>query len=285
MSPDLTIRPMRPDELAFAAQCTENEGWASENLVSFESFYQYDPQGCLIALDGDNPLGICVATMYGLHGFIGELIVRPEARGWGLGAALLNCGISHLHNLGVKTVYLDGVLKAVSLYERNGFRKICRSLRFSGHMEGKNHSSVRPMQISDLPEVCRLDLEAFGAERGFFLKRRLELFPELCKVMIEEDRVTGFITGRRGEEWVSAGTWVVEDSSAKALCLLESLACEVGKMPISLGILEANQKAVKQMLSLGFKIRKDSPWRMVLGPAEDLGMSDQCWAVGSAAKG
>jgi hypothetical protein len=69
----LIIRRMQATDLAFAAQCTANEGWASETLASFEGFYQHDPEGCLLAERGGHPVGICIATAYGHAGFVGEL--------------------------------------------------------------------------------------------------------------------------------------------------------------------------------------------------------------------
>jgi len=90
MSDDQTIRRMQVSDLAFAAQCTADEKWASETWSTSEGFYRHDPNGCLLAEYADHRVGICVATSYGHCGFIGELIVRPEVRGKGVGAALLN---------------------------------------------------------------------------------------------------------------------------------------------------------------------------------------------------
>jgi hypothetical protein len=57
-------------------------------------------------------------------------------------------------------------VKAVELYERNGLRKICRSLRFSGQMEEKSHPEVRAMQEKDLPMIFDLDRRSFEADRS-----------------------------------------------------------------------------------------------------------------------
>jgi len=281
----LKIRSMSPIDLTFAAECTDGEGWVSENRTALEGFFFHDPGGCLIAELDDRRVGIGVATAYGHCGFIGELIVRPEARGLGIGAALLNHAVAYLHNLGARTVYLDGVVKAVRLYERNGFRKVSRSLRFSGKLEGKNHPKVRPMQEKDLPAVLELDHRYFGARRGFFLARRWNLFPELSLVLVEKGRLTGYILGRRGEGWMSAGPWVVEEGVQHPEWLLEALASASNGQTFSIGTLESNQRAVEIIRSYGFVERSDSPWRMALGPDEDLGASPQCYAVGSAAKG
>jgi len=290
MLDDLIIRRMQVTDLAFAAQCTANEGWASETLASFEGFYQHDPEGCLLAERGGHPVGICIATAYGHAGFVGELIVRPEVRGQGIGAALLNRATAYLHERGAATVYLDGVVKATPLYERHGFRKVCRSLRFSGALAGSQNPHVRRMQAGDLPSVFALDRQAFGADRSFFLAYRLRLFPELCHVMIEGDRLKGFIPGRRGESWTAAGPWVMTrhvmaHRARDSVGLLASLANAAGVASISIGVLETHHNAVELIRSLGFTLREDSPWRMALGPSSDLGASPHCFAVGTAAKG
>jgi ribosomal protein S18 acetylase RimI-like enzyme len=285
MMTDVLIRAMRAEDLTFAADCTAAEGWVSENRTTLEGFYLRDPTGCWLAEREGQPVGICVATFYGRNGFIGELIVRPEARGHGVGAALLNHGVKLLEESGAETVYLDGVLKAVELYERNGFRKVCRSWRFSGKLRGRLSPQVRRMEESDLPKVFALDQASFGAERNFFLRRRFELFPELCQVMVIEGQLAGFILGRRGEGWASAGPWVVSEEATKPGRLLEAFAYEVGDVSISVGILDINREALELVRSLGFVERLDSPWRMARGDSSDLGASSRCYAVGSAAKG
>ena len=281
----LTIRSMRIQDLDFAESCTAAEEWVSENRTVLNGFYQHDPGGCLIAELDNKPVGICIATPYGESGFIGELIVRPAARGRGIGAALLNYAVDYLRKNGALSVYLDGVPAAVPMYRRNGFRAICRSLRFSGELDGVDHAEVRPMQLADLPQVIALDRRTFGADRSFFLRRRWELYPELSLVMVENDELAGYILGRRGEGWVSTGPWVVEKNARHPFFLLENLAGEVKGEHISVGILECNLEAVNLVRSLGFVERPNSPWRMALGEASHLGVSMQCYAVGSAAKG
>ncbi len=280
----LTIQPMGYNDLIFAAGCTAGEGWASETYAEFEGFYRHDPQGCLIARQGEEPVGICIATPYIHSGFVGELIVSPQARGRGIGAALLDHAVAYLKERGARTVYLDGVVTAVPLYERHGFRKICRSLRFSGHLPGQLSPLVQPMLARHLPEICRLDQQAFGDERGTFLERHWQRYPDLCKVLVEDGVLRGYITGRRGDGYVAVGPWVAAEIS-DPLPLLEGLALEAGEALLSIGMLESNPRAVEIARRLGLSERLDSPWRMALGPDDDLGRSPQCLAVGTAAKG
>jgi ribosomal protein S18 acetylase RimI-like enzyme len=320
----LTIREILPTELDFAAECTEREGWASETRAEFEGFYAHDSSGCLIAERAGGPIGIAVATSYGAYGFVGEIIVAPEERGRGLGRILLDRAIEYLRGRGAESIYLDGVIAAVPLYERAGFRRICRSLRFvreadeggtawvgaagSGILEtvkagtagvGRNvgvagaadqpavgeRSLVRAMRSSDLETVCALDFQAFGADRSFFLSRRLLLYPELCWVSEENGKLNGFLMGRRGRSIVSAGPWLALAGAGSPRVMIGALVAATEGTKVQVGVLETNPKAVEVIRSMGLGERPSPPWRMVLGPSERLGSSDQLYAIGSAAKG
>lgn len=292
------IRNMTPDDLDFATSCTQVVGWFAQRS-EFEGFYAHDPQGCLVAeaeptAHGGPRIGICIATPYDGCGFIGMLIVLPEARGCGVGSRLLEHAIDYLHGRGARIIGLDAVLAAVPLYERLGFQKRCRSLRFSGTLREQAHPSVRPMTETDLDAVCALDREAFGADRRFFLVRRLAREPRLCKVLEQDGQVGGFVFGQRGKTRISAGPWVVRPEVARSADLLESLALEAGQTTIGLGILESNAAAVAAVRALGLTANPDSPWRMVrvLSDApglasgqEALGVSPLAYAIGSPAKG
>ena len=144
---------------------------------------------------------------------------------------------------------------------------------------------VRNLQRKDLSSVQELDRRGFGADRGFFLERRLRLFPGLCKVLEKEDEIAGFILGRRGNGLISAGPWMVQTGIDNPEFLLHSLALEAGNLPIAIGVLETNLAAVEVMRSLDFKENLSSPWRMVLGSEAELGVSPIALAIGSAAKG
>jgi GNAT superfamily N-acetyltransferase len=282
---NLSIREMQKADLAFAAECTAAEGWVSEDLSTLEGFFLHDRHGCLVAELNKQRVGICVATSYDKSGFIGELIVLPEARGRGVGASLLNHAVQILCKRGAEAIYLDGVLKAVGLYERNGFRKVTRSWRFSGYLPGELDQTVRRMLPGDLPYVSALDRAYFSADRRFFLERRFQLYPELSYVMLSGDEIIGYILGRQGRGWLSAGPWVVREGANHLVALLHALALQSESRPISLGILDINQAAIHLAHSLGFTERPDSPWRMVWGKGGGLGASPGCYAIGSAAKG
>jgi len=282
----MNIRLMQASDLDFAAECTAREGWASEARQEFEGFLAYDPGGCFVAEVDERHVGICIATAYGEFGFVGELIVVEAMRGRRIGRTLLEHAVEYLQTRGARTIFLDGVLGAISLYERVGFHRVCRSLRFYGAMQGISHARVRALRAEDLDSVAVLDRGAFGANRRFFLARRLASYPELCFALEREGEVTGFILGRRGHGRVTAGPWVAGPDVERPSALLERLALEISdQKDLSVGVLETNTQAVAQLRAFGLTEHPKSPWRMALGPSGPYGIPAQCYAIGSPAKG
>jgi len=283
--PSVTIRPMQPDDLDFAAACTQAEGWLSETRLEFEGFFQHDPGGCLLAQVDGQRVGICIATPYGWAGFIGELIVLKDWRGQGIGTTLLKAAIAYLQGRGARSIYLDGVAAAVPLYERMGFRKVCRSLRFGGTIQGQAHAGVRRMSPADLDAVARLDQQVFGADRRFFLARRLDQLPDHAIVLEDRGHLTGFLFCRPVPGGFAVGPWIVREDVPRPLDMLEGLAAPFGSLDVGIGVLENSARAAQTLRELAFGERQNPPWRMVLGPSDRLGLSPEAWANGSAAKG
>ncbi|MBN1147115.1 MAG: GNAT family N-acetyltransferase [Anaerolineales bacterium] len=281
----MNIRTMQPAELDFAASLTALEGWRGETRQVFDGFFEHDPDGCFIAESDARKIGICVATPYQGFGFIGELIVVEEQRGRGIGRQLLERAIAYLRERRAAAIFLDGMLKAVPLYERIGFRKVCRSWRISGNIPGIAHPSVRPMRADDLGAVATLDRVAFGADRNFFLERRLALHPHLCLVLEGKNEVQGFIMGRRVGERLLAGPWVAAPSTPRPNALLESLASQAGQASLSIGVLGSNPAALAEAESYELAASPASPWRMALGEPALPGEPGLIYAIGSPAKG
>jgi ribosomal protein S18 acetylase RimI-like enzyme len=282
---DLNIRTMTADDLDFAVDLAAAENWLSETRSSFEAFLGHDPDGCFVGEVGGHRIGICVATGYGEYGFLGELIVIPERRNRGLGRNLLQHAIDYLSSKGCSTQFLDADLPAVPLYERLGFRPVCQSLRYLGRIDGRQSHPARAMTPNDLENVAALDWRSFGANRSYFLEYRLERFPQLCRVMERERKISGFIMGWPGRGVVTAGPWVVRQDEIQPLALLYDLAQTCGDTPVRLGVLECNQRAMTLLDAVPGLETQTPCVRMARGPRDDLGTAPECLAVGSPAAG
>jgi ribosomal protein S18 acetylase RimI-like enzyme len=281
----MTIRTAHTTDLDFFVECVTNEGWLSETRLGFEGFFAHDPDGCFIAEAEQQRLGMCVATAYGTCGFLGELIVVPTQRGHGLGTRLMKHALAYLQSRGCRSIYLDGDLPAVPIYEKLGFRAVTRSLRFLGGIEGQQIEGIHPVTAGELSTLIECDLSAFGADRSFFLKRRVKLFPDLCLVQIASNKPSSFIMGQPGHGIVTVGPWLIKEASVDPVDLLRALAAACGDRKLRIGVLESNHVATKMLRSLTSLTETDPCIRMVLGPDTNLGVSTQLLAVGSPAKG
>ncbi|MBN2013276.1 GNAT family N-acetyltransferase [candidate division KSB1 bacterium] len=281
----MTIRTMQQSDIEFVYQCVEREGWTSETHDTFTTFIDYHPDGCFIAEQNDQNVGLCVATPYRNHGFIGELIVIKEMRGTGIGKALFTRAIDHLHSCGIEHIYLDGVPAAVPIYEKYGFRKVCKSLRYIGNLAGEVHDNVRLAKEADLKTVCEIDTALFGDDRSFILTQRFKFYPHLFFVLEIDDRIQGYIAGQPGIGLVTAGPWAMLTDALPTDILLKQLALAVGNQTLRIGVLESNEQSVETMNSLKTLEMKFFSWRMVLGTSADLGMHAELLAIGSPATG
>jgi len=229
-------------------------------------------------------VGICIATPYTHSGFIGELIVSEEHRRQGIGSRLLVSAIDYLKSRGISSIYLDAVPEAVPLYERLGFHRVCRSLRFHGRLEGQENEQVRAMRKWDLDRVCALDRYTFGDDRHFFLKWISFIGPDFAKVFTKNKTIIGYITGRYIKNGVSVGPWIIPPDINPEKLLL-SLAIETLDEILHLGVLESNEKSIRLLQSLGLQEKDHFSIRMAWGKETTLGTSHNCFAIGSPAKG
>ena len=76
----------------------------------------------LLALDGDVPVGTARLLLKGSVGKIGRVCVLPQARGTGLGAALIRAALDVLRDQPeVTEAYLGSQSHATGFYEKLGF--------------------------------------------------------------------------------------------------------------------------------------------------------------------
>lgn len=111
----------------------EQGAWTQRDLDRRMAEPWFRPEGFLIAEHGGRIVGFHWTKVHGLHEgdhdheAIGEVYVigvAPQARGTGLGRALLVAGLTSLRDLGLDQVmlYVDGDnTDAIALYEANGF--------------------------------------------------------------------------------------------------------------------------------------------------------------------
>jgi GNAT superfamily N-acetyltransferase len=245
-----TLREMGQGDLGLFLRLAEVVGWGLTE-ADFGRMLGYEPRGCFVAGLGGEDVGMVATFLYGDVGWMGNLIVLPEHRGRGIGAALMGRGIRRLTDDGAASIRLDSVPRAIPLYRRLGFREEYPSLRFIGRAESHPYTGVEAMEEWELPEVLDLDGRFFGADRGRMLRRVRADHPDMCFTAREGGRLLGYIMAKEGASNVKIGPWICEPGQperAEALlrALMDARAGEdlwagvPGGNGASVGILERN---------------------------------------------
>ncbi|MBC2594333.1 GNAT family N-acetyltransferase [Ruficoccus amylovorans] len=243
---NLTVRPMRREELDIAVEWAAREGW-NPGLRDAEAFWAADPKGFFVAEAAGRMVGTGSMVSYGGDfGFIGFFIVEPDYRHAGIGFPHL--GNALLAQAGERLkpgapVGIDGVFAAQQAYARYGFVFSHRNLR----MAGTGRSSPPAGCLSELSRVPFSEVEAcdkrhFGYARRAFLERWIEPEGGLALGAVHQGELRGYGVVRPCREGYKIGPLFADDADAAEdlYCALSDRAC--GK-PVYLDIPENNPAA------------------------------------------
>jgi ribosomal protein S18 acetylase RimI-like enzyme len=280
----LEIRVMTYRDINFVMRLQEIAGWGNTRADIERSLY-YEPSGCFAASINGVDVGIVNSFLYGDVGFIGNLIVVPESRGCGVGAALMKKAMERLMVDGACSICLDGVQKAISLYERLGFKSEYWSLRFTGLASKGSYHGVEPMVREDLEQVARLDRRFFGLDRDQKLRRVQNDFPDLCFKASKSGEIQGFIMAKLGASNVRVGPWIWNpDFGDLAEPLLNALTSKVEGRKIWVGVPEFNEASVKIVEGKGYD-RMPASLRMCYGAFKKVENVFGIFGIGAPDKG
>lgn len=274
---------MSISDLDFVLNLTAHEGWNSTRQ-DFEELLYFNPKGSFIGEVDGTPVGMVCTVNYGEFGFIGNLIVLPMYRGQNFGKIFMELAMKHLLDSGTKSLFLDGVPKAIALYEQLGFRKIAKSLRLEAVVTGRRTQHTRLMTENDLRAIAPFDSQYFGGQRAGFLRMRFLAYPDLARVMERNDEVQGFIMGSHSGSSVRIGPWVMNTQDGHAEQLLLEFAGMVEGKTLKIGVLENNVQALNLFSRYGFR-EKSHSWRMLYGEDTESTLSNHLYAICCPARG
>jgi predicted N-acetyltransferase YhbS len=279
------IRRFEPEDLDFALRQTSREKWAASR-EQFEVYLEHDPDGCFVAVAGDQPVGMVTTTCFGPSGWIGNLIVEPGCRGGGIGRALMEHGLNCLRGRGTTTVRLDGDPPGIPLYRKLGFVDEYESCRFtlSGSRERptlEDHAA-EAMSTSDLDEVAALDAAIVGADRRRFLELKMSC-AELAVVRRRNGRIVASLLASPTDRGFRIGPCAALDHT-NARCLIAAAISTASGRPVLIGLPALNTEALDMLAEMGFE-KGPSCLRMRLGPPIAAGDPSRVFAISSGAVG
>lgn len=264
-------RLLRSSDVPGAFELSRIAGW-NQTEADWLSYLSLDAEGCMAALIGGELAGTVTSMRYGERlGWIGMLLVHPRHRGRGLGKELILRSIRQLRAKGVRLIKLDATPMGRNVYLPLGFRDEFEVRRMEGcatevPVEEETASSVgaaKQMIRSDLFDIAELDSQAFGADRRALLVASSSREPELCFVVRDCTRITGYLIAREGREAIQLGP-IVALSPVAAERLIQALFRAAQGRRLFLDLPTPNQAGGDILARYGFKAQR-SFIRMILG--------------------
>ncbi|MFQ6075221.1 MAG: GNAT family N-acetyltransferase [Candidatus Bathyarchaeia archaeon] len=244
---------MSVEDFAFAVRLTDTMNW---NLVEddFEFMMELEPDGCFVALDDSERIGLATTISFGKVGWLGNVIVSENHRGRGAGSLLVRHSIKYLTNKHVETVGLYAYNDRVPFYRRLGFEYD------SGFvvLKGKGFSSpagahLREAGKEDIQEVIDHDHFCFGALRRKLLEPILLDTDNLCYISMEDRRMSGFVVAKVYEGMAEVGPLVCRRGRSDiATGLLKTTLNRLEGLEVSMCVPEKESAILDTLMGFGF---------------------------------
>jgi GNAT superfamily N-acetyltransferase len=250
-------------------------GW-NQVEADWRRFLDMQPDGCFVAeLDGV-AVGTTVACIFGRVAWIAMVLVDEQARGRGVGTALMRHALAFLDDQGVPSVRLDATALGQPVYEKLGFAAEYKLARYEGVLgrpgigpPAESGVCVRPAMAEDHVRVVQLDQEAIGTDRGKFLTRLFRERPDDVQLAERAGRLEGYLAVRAGTSALQLGPCIATLDGGGAL--IADAATRLLKQRVFLDVPQPNEPAVRIAESLGLSVQRMFV-RMCRGPrvADDL---------------
>lgn len=253
----IEIAVMSHADIEFAKHLTDIEKWGHLE-DDFERLVKLDPTGCFVAWQDTERVGIVTTVSYEGYAFLGNLIVAEEKRAKGIGFMLMKHAVSYLDKKGARTIELDGVFAAVSIYRRLKFRDKYLSLRFVREATEDRDVGIKDRLVCPQSQsVLLFDREKTGIDRSMLLKSLMKNY-EKTTYCLGKKKISAYAVVRNRTNGVlHIGPLVAENRMA---CdeLLSSIIGKHRKDILTMGALERNQGAIEILLRHGFEYRPPS---------------------------
>ncbi len=276
----VTIRQLRVDDIPLAMTLKDFAGW-NQTERDWRGYLEFEPRGCFLAEVDARPVGTATSIGYGGRlGWIGMVLVHPEARRLGIGTRLLHQTIAYLRGEGVGCVKLDATPMGRHVYLPLGFVDEYAVSRY----QATAPRDLPPPADDVIPlenpaDLTELDAEAFGAARPDVPRSLGGRDPGLCFAHVNG----GYLIAREGHYAVQIGPWTARDA-ASAEALLRAFLRQVPGKPVLVDVPHPNAAALALVERHGFSVQRGFI-RMYLGENRFPGEPGLVYGTSGAEKG
>lgn len=275
-----SISAMRVGELSTLAQWAADEGW-NPGLSDLRIASEADPEAFVALREGDELLGAGSIYSYDGHfGFMGLFIIRADLRNRGLGSLLWHWRRDRLlaRLKPGATICMDGVFDMVPFYERGGFKRAFRDLRYQGKAKGSVHADVVELSSMDIHEIEVYDRFFVPAPRKNFIAGWISAPRVITMGVRLHDKLAGYGVARPCRVGFKIGP-LFADSPLIAKRIADSLMVRFAGDLVQMDLPEANPSAITLADQLGLNMSFGC-MRLYYGAAPSLPI-DRTFAVTS----
>jgi len=262
---DLSILAMSEADIPFANRLTDIEEWGYLP-DDFRRLISLQPSGCFVAWKGGERAGMITCMLYGDYAFLGSLIVLAACRQKNIGEQLMRHAMSYLEGEGARTIELDGVFPAVSLYRRLGFVDKYLSLRFY-RPPGAAAGSASAPKTGHSDSLVEFDLRKTGVKREHLLRRYCREFGQSAYAVGDTELSAYAIVRPTSDDRFTVAPFVAQDTDSAGQ-LLSAVVAKYAAKGLGMGVPEVNRDMVALLLREGFTYTQPSV-RMYRGPRRD----------------
>lgn len=274
---------MTPQDIPFAIGITDKEGWGYTE-EDFQRLIDFEPEGCFVAYDDDERIGMLTTTSYGRLGWIGNVVVRSDRRQERIGADIVEHAVRYLRGKSTDIIGLYSYLDSIPFYERIGFLQSFRVSRFSAIARSSQGRKTRTVISDILPRIAEFDQRFFPGDRSRVIQRMMENFPHLV-FYVEEGEILGYIVGFCSPKACEIGPWVCDpDRPDLAKDLLIDCLTALENTDSSIAVPNENKSALEIVGKQGFA--KDFEVSAMFFESDEHGMKQGAiFGVGALEKG
>lgn len=284
------IQRMTLDDLDFAVQITQQEGWGYARN-DMQRLLRWSPDGCFIVWMEGSRVGLTTTLFYGTFGWVGNVVISKDCRRRGVGTSLMRHVITHITDRGARGTRLFAYENTIPFYEGMGFRHegqaqvYRRAAAKWGPVLAPPGHIVMPLRREDQPLALALDSEAFGGDRSHVLKTIWQENPGLSYGLWEEERrrLRGIIVGKKVLGNIEVGPWLCDlPGTAGSLALLDTLLSTTDTLTF-MAVPDLQTELIKAIGTRGFAAI-DRVFGMYVGQPPPMRL-DSILAYGALEKG
>lgn len=248
------VRQMSADDFPFATELANTMDW-NMAVEDFEFSSWLDPFGCFVAVHGSQRIGIATCVSYGKVGWFGNLVVKAEFRGQGVGSQLVKHAVDYLQNKGVETIGLYAYRNLLGFYDNLGFKCGEDFSVLKINSLGTFNYEKNPKIVNEIiGEIEQFDAEFFGANRSRLLESIIFEKGNLSYYASNSNGILGYVASTVYDKMAWVGPLVFRKGySDLAAPLVKAVLAKLSGQMIYMVPSKKETVLLNMLLSLGFE--------------------------------